>query len=346
MTLQVDISLARSGFSLTARFNAGPGVTVLFGPSGSGKTTILNAVAGLQPFDRGAIFWNGESWATVPTHRRKVGFVFQDGRLFPHMTVRKNLTYGAGKAAALVKIVGLLGLEHLLNRYPSTLSGGERQRVALGRALLCDPEILCMDEPLSALDAQRRQEVLPFIEKIAADVRIPILYVTHDIAELTRLADQIVLLDHGQIVRHGPTDQVMSDPAMVRYFPGRNLGAVINGTVGDTESGLTDVTFPGATLRLGNVQSAQDAPLRLRIAAQDVILAKTKPDGLSALNVLPAVIENMTDEQGGVLVTLALGPTRILAKITDYSANNMGLAEQDQVFAIIKATAVDPVTMD
>lgn len=205
MSVSIDISHHQGDFRLNAAFEAGPGVTTLFGHSGSGKTTLINAIAGLLTPDKGRITVNGRilydqnAKVNIPAHKRRVGYVFQDARLFPHMTVRKNLTYGQRfnrrTAQPHNDVVAMLGIGPLLDRYPGALSGGEKQRVAIGRALLSAPEILLLDEPLAALDETRKEEILPYLERLRDHARLPILYVSHSVAEVARLANTMVVLN-------------------------------------------------------------------------------------------------------------------------------------------------------
>ena len=208
--IEANLSTSRGAFSLVAAFTAGRGITALFGPSGAGKSTVLNLIAGLTRLDEGYIRVDGTVFAdtslgiSLPVHRRRIGYVFQDALLFPHLDVRRNLVYGRRFAPAEVKsdfsqIVDLLGIAHLLERKPATLSGGERQRVAIGRALLTDPRLLLMDEPLAALDIDRKAEVIPYIERLRDELGLPILYVSHAIDEVARLADRVIVLDRGRI---------------------------------------------------------------------------------------------------------------------------------------------------
>ncbi|MEX0310290.1 MAG: molybdenum ABC transporter ATP-binding protein, partial [Tateyamaria sp.] len=218
MTLSVALRHRFGDFDLDVSFEAGAGVTALFGRSGAGKTTIVNAVAGLFRPDAAQIMLDGARFDTLPVHRRRVGYVFQDARLFPHMTVADNLDYAGrfgARASDRPRIIEMLGIGALLDRHPATLSGGERQRVALGRALLSDPQLLLMDEPLAALDAPRKAEILPYLDRLKSETGVPILYVSHAVDEVARLADHMVLLAKGRVARSGPLFDVMADPAAV-----------------------------------------------------------------------------------------------------------------------------------
>ena len=257
MTVTLDIQMRRHGFSLNAKLNAPAGVSVIFGPSGSGKTTLLRAVAGLDPVDQGHIAIDHVDMAGVAPHRRAVGYVFQEPRLLPHLTVLGNLKF-AQKMGRVVAgqsfddVTDLLELRTLLQRYPVALSGGEAQRVALGRALLSAPKCLCLDEPLSALDHDLKQRILPYLERLRDQTKIPILYVTHDAAEMARLADHIVLMQAGKSVLSGPASEVLADPAAVPFLGIRAAGTVILGCVEppDPTTGLAVMSFAGGQLIL------------------------------------------------------------------------------------------------
>jgi len=347
MTLTVAYTQTLGGRVFDIAFETGPGVTALFGPSGAGKTSIVHAVAGLSRPDAGRIvvggrvLFDGAARVSVPVHQRRVGCVFQEARLFPHMTVRQNLTYGG--SADFDDIVSLLGLEALLDRRPAGLSGGESQRVALGRALMSAPEILLLDEPLAALDAPRKAEILPYLERIRDAARLPVLYVSHDLSEITRLASHLVLIEDGHVRHAGPIAAILSDPRHSRYFGVRNAGALIEGTVVgyDAEDALSTIRFAGGELTLPDWISPPDASVRVRVAAQDVILARQAPPDLSARNCLPARVTDLHQGGGpGMMVGLSLGQTRLLARITRRAGREMGLAVGDQVWAIFKTTAV------
>lgn len=348
MTLRVDIAHAYPGLALEVAFDAPPGVTALFGPSGAGKTTVAHAVAGLLRPDRGLVRL-GDTVLTdtarrlhVPPHRRRIGCVFQDARLFPHRTVRGNLAYGQRRAdaAAFDRIVALLDLAPLLPRGIAGLSGGEAARVAIGRALLSDPRLLVMDEPLASLDASRRMEILPCLERLRDEAGTPILYVSHAVDEVARLATTLVMIDRGRVRRAGPAEALFADPALMPLFGPRG-GALIAGTVaGHHPDGLTEVRAAGGTLWLPALAAAPGAAIRLRIPAQDVILARTRPEGLSALNVLAATVTGVLADDAGVTVALAAGGPTILARITARSAAALALTPGTACFAILKSVAL------
>lgn len=355
MTLEVRLSHRFAGFALDLAFEAGAGVTALFGRSGSGKTTVVNAVAGLLRPDAGRIVADGTvlldttRGTDLPPHRRRVGYVFQDARLFPHLTVRQNLLYGrwfAGLhgAGEMDRVVDLLGIGPLLARRPGALSGGERQRVALGRAILSRPRLLLMDEPLAALDDARKAEILPYVERLRDDLRLPILYVSHSMAEVARLATTLVLMDAGRVTAAGPAQDILSDPASVPAIGLRAAGAILTARVtGHEADGLTRLACDAGPIWLPRVQAAPGTPIRLRILAQDVMLALTPPVGLSALNVLPAtVVDIRTGEGPGALVRIRLGGDTLLARITRRSVAALDLVPGRPVHAVIKAVSVAP----
>ncbi len=346
--LQVDIRKRLGAFTLDATLAAPAGITVLFGPSGSGKTSLINAVAGLLQPDQGQITLNGrvlfDGATNIHAHARRVGYVFQDARLFPHMSVLQNLRYGGRKDED--RIIDLLGLRPLLQRRPRDLSGGEKQRVALGRALMCGPEILLMDEPLAALDAGLKSEIIPYFRELRDEADLPILYVTHSMSEVAQLASTLALVSDGRVTRAGPVADVMSDPAAVPLIGVRDAGALLDVTVTDVDPAdqLTTLSFAGGALTLPGQLGQVGTQLRLRIPAQDVILSRTQPEGLSALNILPAKITKLTKGRGpGVAVGLDCGGVPLLARITARSAREMALVEGAEVFAILKATSVAPM---
>lgn len=338
--LTVSIAKDFDGFALDAAFDAPNGVTAIFGPSGSGKTSIIRAIAGVLACDRAEVSLDGRDLSRLPNHKRNIGYVFQDARLFPHMTVLKNLRYGGTHDETAV--VAVLGLSKLLDRYPASLSGGERQRVALGRALMSAPDVLLMDEPLSALDGPRKAEVLPYLEALRDQTSIPILYVSHDIGEVARLASRIVVLDHGKIALSGAVEAVLSDIAAVPFFGPRDVGAVLTGrVVGHADDGLTKIETGAGALWVPGAVGRAGSKVRVRIPAQDVILSRVAPEGLSALNVLPVTISDIGVGAGsGNIVALHALNGKLLAKITKRSCKAMDLTVGDRVFAILKANAI------
>ena len=353
MTLSVSLRHQFSGVSLDVSFDAPPGVTVLFGRSGSGKTTVVNAVAGLLRPDQALIRLEGRVLTDtgarqhVAPHRRRIGYVFQDPRLFPHLSVRQNLRYGRwfaprAKADPFDRIVDLLGIADLLHRRPGALSGGEKSRVALGRALLSEPQLLLMDEPLAALDDQRKAEILPYLERLRDELQVPMLYVTHSAAELARLATTLVLLEQGRVRHAGPVAAMLADPDLAPLLGLREAGAVIGARIAAQEGdGLTRLHTSGGALFLPRVVGELGDALSIRIHAQDVMLARHRPEGLSALNILPATVRLVRMGEGpGALVQLQIGEDLILARITRRSAETMGLVPGTGCFAILKSVAV------
>lgn len=361
---EIEVALAGSfgRFALDAAFTApARGVTALFGPSGCGKTTVLRCMAGLHRM-AGRLAVAGEAWQDDArgifreAHRRPVGYVFQEASLFPHLSVRRNLLYGARRAAAgdgigglaFDEVVALLGIGHLLDRAPLALSGGERQRVAVGRALLSRPRLLLMDEPLSALDRMTKDEILPYFEALHGRLSIPIVYVSHDIAEVERLADTIVLLDAGRVVASGPLARLEADPELP-LLRAPEAAVTLDGTVAsvDGEYALTTLAVDGGTLVVPGRQGAPGSRRRLRIRASDVSFARVRPVETTILNCLPARIEavSRSDErhpQVTVIVALGDGPggAHIAARITRKSLAMLALGEGDRVFAQIKSVAL------
>lgn len=361
MSFEINITQPRKGFTLDVQLQTGAGVTVLFGPSGAGKTSVVQAVAGLETPAEGRIQVAGKvvfdraHGVNLPPKARRIGYVFQDGRLFPHLTVAQNLDFAArfgarpfgGDPDGRAQLITLLGLEQMLARFPTDLSGGEKQRVAIGRALMADPMALCLDEPLAALDGARKLQILPYLERLRDHYSLPMLYVSHDISEVARMATTLAVMRDGRVVRSGGLAQVLGDPAAAQDLGPRAAGAVLTARVGATEAGgVTPLTLQNAVLRVPAVRAVQGALIRLRIAAHDVILATEKPEGLSAMNVLPVVVTGLHKGPGsGVMVQLDLGGDPLLARITQASLAQMQLQVGMTCFAIIKATAFDPAAV-
>ncbi|MEZ5880979.1 MAG: molybdenum ABC transporter ATP-binding protein [Nitratireductor sp.] len=357
MTLEVSLAHAFDGFELDCDFSAPAGVTALFGRSGSGKTTVVQAVAGLLKPGRGRvrledrILVDTAARTFLPPHRRRIGYVFQEGRLFPHLSVRQNLEYGQRFSARksdsgdFAHIVALLGIEDLLARRPGSLSGGEKQRVAIGRALLSSPQLLAMDEPLAALDEPRKREILPYLERVRDEAGIPILYVSHSLAEVARLATTLVVLEGGKVVAAGPSADVLSDPAMAARFGGREAGAVLRGKViRHHEDGLSEIAIDGSTLFLPAVDAAPGSEIRTRIDAKDVMLARKMPQEISALNILKSKVISIQPGSGpGVLVQLSVGGQNLLARITKRSAAALGIEPGMTVYAVAKTVSIAPL---
>jgi molybdate transport system ATP-binding protein len=359
--LEVEIRHRFGRFELDARFGAGAGLTVLFGRSGSGKTSIVNVIAGLIRPAEGRVAVDGVTLVDttrgifLPPHRRRIGYVFQESRLFPHLSVRHNLLYGrwftprAERRERLDYIVNLLGLGGLLDRRPGDLSGGERQRVAIGRALLASPRLLLMDEPLASLDAPRKEEILPYIERLRDDARLPIVYVSHAVAEVTRLATTMVLLSDGRVEAVGPVPEIMARLDLAPMTGRFEAGAVLETRVAghDEAAGLTRLAAGGSedeVFRVLKLDLPVGARVRVRVRARDVILGIVRPTGLSALNILAGeVVELAADVDGpAVDVRLALpGGQTLLSRVTRRSAADLGLAPGRRVYAIVKTVALD-----
>ena len=355
MSLEVALRHRFDGFDLDMAFEAPPGLTALFGHSGAGKTTVVNAVAGLLTPDTGRIAVNGETLldtgqrVNLPAHRRRIGYVFQDGRLFPHLSVRRNLLYGHWFArekppeARFDQITHLLGIRTLLDRRTGALSGGEKQRVAIGRAILANPRLLLMDEPLAALDEARKDDILPYIESLRDATALPILYVSHAIGEIARLADTVVVLDAGRVVRVGPASEVLSDPDAAGAFGARGAGALLRARVvaHDDADSLTELAVSAGRLFVPKIEARPGDTVRLRVEAGDITLSRDPPAGLSALNILPATVAAVREEDGpGALVALLAGEDRLLARITRRSVRALGLAPGVSCHAVLKTTRV------
>ncbi len=351
MSLSVQIMHQLGTFKLDAAFEAGPGVTAIFGPSGSGKTSVINAIAGILEVSDGRItlgekvLLDTRARISVPPNKRRVGYVFQDGRLFPHMTVEGNIRFAMRFAAApgnMADVVELLGLRGLMQRRPGDLSGGEKQRVALARALMSDPEILLMDEPLAALDEPRKEEVLPYLERLRDQAEIPILYVSHAVSEVARLADDLVILQNGRVVRKGSTEDVLSDPAAMPFVGVREAGSILRAKVlSHGEDGLSRLAISGGELSLPGVTAQENSSIRIRVLAQDILLSLQHPETLSSRNILPVEVESLRMGDGpGAAVSLRVGEDRLLARITAQAARELNLAPGVSCFAILKATAV------
>jgi molybdate transport system ATP-binding protein len=353
-TLEVDLSATRGAFRLQARFTAPlPGVVALYGPSGAGKSTLVNAIAGLVAAT-GTIRLGDTTWldsargVNLPTERRRVGYVFQDARLFPHLDVRGNLAYGERRARGAPRvveydeIVALLGLHSLLARRVHQLSGGERQRVALGRALLMQPSLLLLDEPLASIDAARREEVLPYLERLRDDFAIPMLHVSHQYDEVLRLATHIVLLSDGCTLAAGTPARLSHDPALRALVGQEGFGTVFDVEVGSVDpSGLATVRLGAGELRLSQPHAAPGDRLRLHVLARDVIVATAPPHGLSVRNVVAGVLTGLVDESPeDVLALIAIGDEQLSARITRAAVAELGLEVGMPVWALVKAASL------
>ncbi|RMG58338.1 MAG: molybdenum ABC transporter ATP-binding protein [Gammaproteobacteria bacterium] len=354
MSLEVSLQLERGDFRLDVDFRVDePGITALFGPSGCGKTSLLRTIAGLERGARGRVVVDGAVWQDakrfVPVHHRALGFVFQEASLFPHLSVEGNLRYGwkrvpeSERRIRLEEIIELLDLGPLLGRRPQGLSGGERQRVAVGRALATSPRLLLMDEPLAALDARRKAEILPFLERLHRSLALPILYVTHSAEEVARLADRVLLMADGRITHEGSVTELL--PRITRegegplsLLHGRVLGHL-------EEDALLEVEAAGHRLLLPSPALTAGTPVRLRIPAREVSLALDETARSSILNRLPARIEWIEEEGPGTcLVHLSVSGHELLARVTRRSVRALDLAPGRAVVAQIKSVALEPVT--
>ena len=357
--IQASFRGAIGNFLLDASFEApAMGVTAIFGPSGCGKTTVARCLAGLQYLAGSFCAIDREVWQDRSTfrkaHQRPVGYVFQEASLFPHLSVKGNLLYGAPRGAlasakggiAFDEVIDLLGLAKLLERSPQNLSGGERQRVAIGRALLSQPKLLLMDEPLSALDRLTKNEILPFLERLHERLSLPVIYISHDMAEIERLADHLILMQHGNVIGAGPLRVLQSDPALP-LAGAREAAVSLDGEVEayDDSYGLLTLRVGGGRLRVPAPPVAIGRRQRLRIAASDVSLARAAPQASSILNVVPArIVSRSMLGHGEVIVVLALGAdgdgAQLLARITLHSWDLLGLAGQMLVFAQVKGVSL------
>ncbi len=355
--IEIDVVRALGNFALDVKFTAeSKGVTALFGQSGAGKTSVVNMMAGLLRPDRGRIvvddltLFDSDNGINLPPEKRRLGYVFQEDRLFPHLTVRRNLSYGSkrapsnGHAVDLEQVAKVLDITALLDRRPGSLSGGEKQRVAIGRALLANPRLLLMDEPVASLDNRRKNEILPFIERLAEEFSIPIIYVSHSAEEIVRLADTLVLLSGGRVAAVGPVETLMSQMDL-RPLTGRyEAGAVIAGRVSgvDAEFGLTHLSFPGGVLRVPLSDLEHGAELRVRIRARDVTLANAQPVGISTLNAFAGTIVEMDQGRAGALVDVKLDiGVPLWARVTRRALHDLGLGVGDRAYAMVKAVAID-----
>ena len=342
-------------FMLDLAFDAPmPGVTAVFGPSGCGKSTLLSAVAGLLQPQQGRVALDGTvlldtaQRLAIPPERRRCGVVFQDARLFPHLSVETNLRYGLRRAPreaegpGLDEVVALLGIAPLLHRRPAALSGGEKQRVALGRALLSRPRLLLMDEPLAALDAPRRAEVLPYLARVRDRFHLPILYVTHALDEVDRLADQLVVMEGGRVLAAGPVEEVAARADLPLLAGRRDAGALLPCTVlaHDPARGLTQLAFPGGQLRVPLREEPPGTALRIRLRARDVSVAVEEPRGLSVQNIIAARLEGIQPlTPYEVMLRLRAGEARLLARVTQDAVARLQLEPGRPVWALVKSVA-------
>ena len=351
--LEVAARIAYPDIVIDATFTAGAGVTALFGPSGAGKSTVVGMLAGLRrpDFGRirigGAVVFDSSTGVDVAPERRRVGVVFQEDRLFPHLSVENNLLYGwkrrrrAERRTDPGAVVAMLGLGPLLRRRPATLSGGEKQRVAIGRALLSAPRLLLMDEPLASLDAPRRAEILPFLERLR-ETGIPIVYVSHNVEEVLRLADTMVLLAGGRTEAVGPVEEVLGRMDLAAWTGRDDAGSVFAAEVGVAEDdGLMPLVFPGGVLHVPAAGIVPGRRVRVRIHARDVALALERPARISVLNVFAGAVAEVIPGDGPQVHVLVNAGVPIWARITRRSAAELGIVPGREVFALVKAVAVD-----
>jgi molybdate transport system ATP-binding protein len=357
--LSVDITLVRGAFELAVRREiALRGITALFGPSGSGKTSLLRVLAGLEDDARGIVELDGTVWqregVRLAPHLRGIGYVFQDGRLFSHLTVEGNLRFALDRAARrgpaarssraidFVSVVNALDLRALLPRAAASLSGGEQQRVAIGRALLTSPRLLLMDEPLSSLDAGRKREIIPHIEQLPARFGVPVLYVTHNVDEVTRLAADMLLMSAGRIVAEGRVADVLERLDLTTLTGGHDAGAVLEARVEPGRAGFATLRLREQVLHVPMAAAEPGSVLRIRIHARDVAIALERPQRLSIRNVLPArVLRVDAGDSVHVEVLLEVDGQRLRSRITRDALDELALEPGQGVFALIKSVALE-----
>jgi len=355
-TIQLAYALRRDDFSLDVKLDLPlRGITGVFGQSGAGKTTLLRCIAGLERPESGRLVVAGELWQDGfeevwrAVHERNIGYVFQEPRLFDHLDVRGNIDYGISRSKNdngidVDHVIRLLGLEHLLTRNPDALSGGEAQRVAIARALLRAPRFVLMDEPLASLDQARKDEILPFLERLHTESDVPIIYVSHNLDEVCRLCDHLVVLDGGRVVAEGELQSVLVRTDLP-VLTGADAGSVIQGTVEsyDQRDDLSLLRFSGGALWVPGRPGLDGATARARIRANDVSLCRTRPEQSTILNILPATVEAIQDDPGpSVLVRLVVGTDKVIARVTRRSARELTLKKGDELFVQIKSVVVQP----
>ena len=356
-SIRVDAALTLGGFDLDIAFENDAGITALFGRSGSGKSTTINLVAGLARPDRGRIVLDGrtlvdiETGVYVPKYRRRVGLVFQDSQLFPHLNVRQNLLFGrwfapsAERTIAFEPVVETLGIGPLLARKPVRLSGGEKQRVALGRALLASPKILLMDEPLASLDQERKLEILPLIERLRDEFRIPIVYVSHSVEEVGRLASRVVVLEAGRVVAVGGVEEVLGAglgaAGISRFAQSSVIAGKLTGI--DEAYGLTEIAHPAGTIWLVGRAGPIGREARVVIKSTDITLAKSRAEAMSVRTTLSGKVTGIDSDDGPIAgVSIALdGHGQLYTLATRKAVDELGLARGDRVFALVKTVALD-----
>lgn len=350
--IECRINIQLEGFKLDAKFTIpDKGITVVFGPSGSGKTTLLRAIAGLEKSDTGFLKVGDSIWQSdhnfVPTHKRQIGYVFQDAALFDHLNVEGNLDYVIKRKTGLTEdfidsIYTLLDIKPLINRSTVQLSGGEKQRIAIARALLTNPKILLLDEPLSALDLKRKNEILPYLDSLHSQLEIPILYVTHSQDETSRLADHIMLIEDGKIIGNGPINEMLTRFDLPLSHSGDAI-SIFDASVmsRDTDFNLMHLEFKGGQFIVPDNKLPIESLVRIRVAARDVSITKKKQTDTSILNIFPAVVEEMVPEgDAQVMVRLTLNGVTLLACLTRKSASSLKLDQGLSVFIQVKSVAI------
>jgi molybdate transport system ATP-binding protein len=358
MTIEIDIAHRAGDFTLDVSFRSAGRLTALFGRSGSGKTTVVNAIAGLIRPERGRIVVDGRiladtgSGVFVPKHRRRIGYVFQEARLFPHLTVRQNLVFGRwfngrpeASSPSLETVAELLDIGTLLARRPDGLSGGEKQRVAVGRALLSRPRLLLMDEPLASLDDARKAEILPYIERMRDEAGVPIVYVSHSVGEVARLATTIVVMERGRVVTVGPVAETfggrLGSGPLARD---RETGALIEGIVSshDEPNHLTSLETPAGIILVPRLDAPAGRRVRILVAARDVMLSTIRPERISALNVLEGEVAEVGEPDGAWLeVRLRCGGAHLLSRVTRKSAKDLAVAPGRRIYAMVKSVTFE-----
>lgn len=328
------------------------GITAIFGVSGAGKTSLINAISGLTQPQHGRIqlrdrvLFDAEQQISLPPEKRRIGYVFQDARLFPHYRVRGNLQYGMAPAmkAQFDTLVSLLGLAPLLSRFPLSLSGGEKQRVAIGRALLTAPDMLLLDEPLASLDLPRKRELMPYLQKLAKQVDIPMLYVSHSLEEILHLADNVLMLDNGNVKAFGPLERVWSSSAMRPWLPVSELSSVLRVQVLEQHPDypMTALSLGDQHIWVSRVNQPLKTPLRIRIASADVSLALQPPHNSSIRNILPAQVVELVEVGDQVEVKLRIGISELWARITPWARDELGIRPDQWLYAQIKSVSVTP----
>jgi len=359
MTLSVQLKRRLGAFDIDASFQSSGGLTALFGPSGSGKTSVINMIGGLISPASGRVAVSGQvlvdtdAGIAIPRHKRRIGYVFQDARLFPHLTVGQNLRYGRWftspnhRYANLEGIVDLLGVGHLLDRRPAALSGGERQRIAIGRALAASPRLILMDEPLASLDEARKAEILPYIERLRDEMKIPIVYVSHSMQEVFRLATDLVVMDNGRVTAAGPIAEVALRTELLPQAEQAEAGAVLDMVVVDHDPAFDISLLRSAAgdMRVPGLGALPGAAVRLRIRARDIMLALDPPGRISGLNVLAGKVSAVGPPHGAHLdITIDCNGQPLVARITRLSAQALEISHGREVFAIVKSVSLDGAT--